>query len=108
MVDRIAFEAELRQAEAARLSGNEGRARVCARRAAGMAARGYLIRHRQAIQSQSAYDQLKRLASLDEISPEIRNVIDHFLLRVDETYQLPKEIDLIVEARWLLNELETL
>lgn len=106
MVDRIGFEAELSQAEAARLSGNEGRARVCARRAAGLVARAYLDKYGQSIQNRSAYEQLKRLAVLEDISPEIRRVIDHFLTKVDETYHLPEEIDLIAEARWLLNELD--
>jgi hypothetical protein len=39
------IEAELEKADLARLSGNEGRARVCARRAAGIAARAFLTRH---------------------------------------------------------------
>jgi hypothetical protein len=38
------IEKEFELAERARANGNEGRARVCARRAAGIAAREYLTR----------------------------------------------------------------
>ncbi len=99
------FEAEIALAEAARRDGNEGRARVCARRAAGIAARAYLEARGQVARSRSAYDQLRALEGLADLPAEVRRVAGHFLLKVDEAYRLPIEADLIAEARWLAQQL---
>ena len=99
------FEAEIEMAEAARLVGNEGRARVCARRAAGCVARNYLESHGLVIRNRSAYDYLLTLSEIEGIDPDVQRVIGRFLLKVDEAYQLPAEIDLIADARWLADRL---
>jgi hypothetical protein len=99
------FEAEIEMAEAARLVGNEGRARVCARRAAGRVARNYLETHGLVIRNRSAYDYLLKLSEMEGIEPDIQRVIRRFLLKVDEAYQLPAEIDLIADARFLADRL---
>ena len=101
MNHRAEFEAELVLAEAARITGNEGRARVCARRAAGMVVRSYLEEHGRVIRSRSAYDYLRRFSEREGIPQDVQGVIEHFLLKVDTAYQLPNEIDLIADARWL-------
>ena len=101
----VRFDQEIRQAEAARTSGNEGMARVCARRAAGIAAGEYLRRHRMEISDPSAYARLKFLLQLPQTSPAIQDVINHFLMRINPDRNLPVEADLIAEARWLANEL---
>jgi hypothetical protein len=101
-VDR--YEAELRRAEAARRDGNEGMARVCARRAAGLVAGEYL--HRCGLQpSGSAYDRLRHLSSLPGLSEEVKEVCRHFLVRITPDHELPVEADLIVETRWLREKL---
>lgn len=105
MNHRAEFEAELALAEAARRDGNEGRARVCARRAAGMVVRSYLEKRGQVVRSRSAYDYLRRFSELEELPRDVQGVIDHFLLKVDTAYQLPNEIDLIADARWLAIQL---
>lgn len=105
MESQAEFEAELAQAEAARLIGNEGKARVCARRAAGIVARLYFEQREIPVRSGSGYDQLRNLSELEDVSIDIRRVIGHFLLKVDETYHLPADIDLIAEARWLARQL---
>jgi len=53
------IEAEFEKAEGARRRGNEGQARVCARRAAGIAIREYLTRRGARPLIISAYDLLK-------------------------------------------------
>ncbi len=53
---------EFEKAERARARGNEGQARVCARRAAGIAAREYLSRRGEQPRTSSAYDLLKQIA----------------------------------------------
>lgn len=99
------FQAELQKAEDARLAGNEGMARVCARRAAGLAAGEYLSRQGMLPHDPSAYARLKYLRSLPDIPQEVRAVTDHFLLRITPDHSLPVEADLIAEARWLVKEL---
>lgn len=101
--DRI--RSELSKAEQARIEGNEGMARVCARRAAGIAAGEYLRRRNLLSHPLSAYELLKYLQSLPDISPNIREVAGHFLLRITQDHTLPVEADLIAEARWLAREL---
>jgi hypothetical protein len=97
---------ELTGGEAARQAGLEGRARVCARRAAGAAVREYLELRGIAAPGPSAYDLLAFLQGLAGTSPEIREVAGHLLTRVDESFSLPVEVDLLAEARWLAQALE--
>jgi hypothetical protein len=99
------FEQELRQGEIARAGGNEGMARVCARRAAGIAAGEYLMNHRGLRSGPSAYDRLKLLSELPALPEQVRDVARHFLLRITVDHELPVEADLIEEARWLAKEL---
>jgi hypothetical protein len=96
---------ELQQAEAARAVGNEGRARVCARRAAGIIGREYMRRQGVALSTPSAYDILRALLSTPSLSPETRESIAHFLARVNTSFTLPVEADLLSEARWIASEL---
>lgn len=95
------YDREITQAEAARAAGNEGRARVCARRAAGAVISEYMRRQGLQPRGPSAYDRVRDLLDLPDISPEVRQAAGHFLLRVTPEFTLPEEIDLIDEARWL-------
>ena len=99
------FEKELQQAEAARSAGNEGKARVCARRAAGILARQVLLREGIQPQGSSALDFLKQLQNLAMLDEETRASAAFFLLRVDESKHLPADIDLLAQARWLRGRL---
>jgi hypothetical protein len=96
---------ELNQAELAREAGNEGRSRVCARRAAGIIAGEYLSRHGQNSLTFSAYDLLRRLLADPYLPLETREIVAHFILKVNEDHRLPEEIDLIIEAQRLANSL---
>ncbi len=99
------YQEELQQAEAARAAGNEGKARVCARRAAGVGLGEYFRRRGQELPGPSAYDRLKYLCSLPDTPSDVQEVAAHFLLRVTPEYSLPLEVDLIAEARWLKDKL---
>jgi hypothetical protein len=99
------FESEIERAEIARDRGNEGMARVCARRAAGLVAAEYLARGGINLPGKSAYDRLKFLCEMEDISPEIRKVATHFLIRITTDHQLPVDADLIQESRWLASAL---
>jgi hypothetical protein len=96
---------ELHQADIARAAGNEGMARVSARRAAGIIIGEFFRRHGGIQPGPSAYDRLKFLRQQPEISQKVRQVAEHFLVRITPEYELPVEADLIAEARWLQSEL---
>ena len=95
------IQAEFEKAELARARGNEGQARVCARRAAGIAAREYLSRRGERPRTSSAYDLLKRIADDRAIPEGLRASAARLTLRVDEEFKLPPDMDLIAEARAL-------
>lgn len=99
------LELEFERAEAARARGNEGQARVCARRAAGIAIREYFARRGQAFRTPSAYDLLQLLAEEPHLSPDLKQAASYLTLRVTEEFKLPVDVDLIAEARKLSNGL---
>lgn len=97
------FEVELDRAVNARLAGNEGMARVCARRAAGITVGAYLEDNNLPDLRPNAYDRLRYLAQLQDIPEDVKAVAAHFLVRITPEKKLPIEADLIAEARWLSN-----
>ena len=97
---------ELLLAKQSRKEGNEGRARVCARRAAGAAAGAYLTRQGMAKKTDNAYLSLQTLKQMENFPDRIQIAINRLLQRVDGNYQLPPEIDLIHEAGIVIQFLE--
>ena len=97
-------EAELLSAQSARSAGDEGRARVCARRAAGAAARAYLSCLGLPA-APSVIDNLHLLSSRAELPAQVQTGIQHLLLRVNADYTLPADMDLIQEARVVCHHL---
>jgi len=96
---------EFELAESARERGNEGQARVCARRAAGIAIREYYTRRGYHIRTPSAYDLLQMLADEPQLSPELKKSADYLTLRVNKEFNLPVDVDLLAEARKLCDGL---
>ena len=101
------IKAEFEKAEQARARGNEGQARVCARRAAGIAIREYLIQSGIRPPSLSAYDLLNLIKDDPHLAgrPDLQRIADHLTLRVTEEFKLPVEADLVAEARTFCQEL---
>ncbi len=97
--------AEVEKAERARALKNEGQARVCARRAAGIAIREYLTRQGIRPPSGSAYDLLNLLKEDPRLSADLRRIADHLTLRVTEEFKLPVDADLVAEARRFCEDL---
>jgi HEPN domain-containing protein len=92
------YQKEIDAARAARQQNNEGQARVCARRAAGVVIREHYRQRGQPIRNPSAYDLLKMLTE-DLSQPEaVRQSAAFLTLRVNEAFKLPVEIDLVKEA----------
>jgi hypothetical protein len=99
---------EFEKAQQARINKNEGQARVCARRAAGIAIRDYLTRNGTQVPNMSAYDLINLLKEDARLPPNLKLIVDHLTVRVTEDFELPIDADLVAEARilcdWLLNE----
>jgi hypothetical protein len=101
------IQVEFERAEKARAQGNEGQARVCARRAAGIAIREYFARNGTQVRSAtSAYDLLNILRDDPRLPSGLKQTVDHLTVRVTEEFKLPVHADLIAEAQklcdWLL------
>jgi hypothetical protein len=96
---------ELEQAVTARENGNEGMARVCARRAAGLIIGEYLQRREIPSPGPSAYDRLRLLLDLADAPKQARQICEHLVMRVNEDFNLSIETDLIAETRRLAEEL---
>ncbi|MCI0554676.1 MAG: hypothetical protein L0287_27325 [Anaerolineae bacterium] len=101
----VEIQREFERAEQARARGNEGQARVCARRAAGIAAREYFTRRGESVRTLSAYDLLNLLKDDPRLSSDLKRIADHLTLRVTEEFKLPVNIDLIAEAKKFCEEL---
>ena len=99
------IEAEFEKAAQARVRGNEGQARVCARRAAGIAVREYLSRRGIRPPSVSAYDLLNLLKQDALLSPDLKLIADHLTVRVTQDFKLPVDVDLVEEAQRFCEEL---
>ncbi len=95
------YTAELEHARQARQSGNEGMARVCARRAVGWVLGEYFTRHGIEFQNPSAYERIKFLIEMEDVSETVKDIAGHFTLRITADHALPIEADLIQDAQWL-------
>lgn len=98
--------AELTRAQQARRDGNEGRARVCARRAAGMAAKEFLHKRGITIKTSNIMDSLHSLQVFPGLAPGLQTAISHMLLPVNKDFRLPVDVDLIADAEVLILGLE--
>jgi hypothetical protein len=93
------IQTEFDRAAQARQRGNEGQARVCARRAAGIAVREHLSRQGMRPPSTSAYDLLNLVKEDPGLAPDLKQIADHLTVRVTEEFKLPIDVDLVAEAR---------
>lgn len=99
---------ELAHAEAARAAGNEGRARVCARRAVGAAIRAALQARTGSLPASNAYELLQQMQSWPNLPAEMHAAAAHLTRRVDTQFELPAEMDLISDARQLIQYLDSI
>jgi hypothetical protein len=103
MLEKI--HAEMGRAHAARADGNEGRARVCARRAAGWAV-GVYGRDQLGRDSRwHAYDNLIWLQSQEDVSEDLREAANRLTTRVDIDHTLPHREDPLEDARVIITAL---
>lgn len=98
---KAAFDEEMERARAARERKNEGQARVCARRAAGIILREYFSRRGISTRTPSAYDLLNQFLQLTDIPAPARQSVEYLVLRVTEEFKLLVDVDLLEEAEKL-------
>jgi hypothetical protein len=94
----LQIQEELLLAKQSRLEGNEGRARVCARRAAGAAAQHYLLKEGITDRSENVLESLQTIKDKLSLPERVATAVIWLLQRVDLDHNLPSEVDLINEA----------
>ncbi len=87
------------------MQGNEGMARVCARRAASIIIGEYLAHRGYTNLSSSIFDRISIFTSLPEVSEKSREVARLFLLRVTPEHNLPIDTDLLRATERLVQTL---
>ena len=103
---RLQIQEELLLAKQSRSEGNEGRARVCARRAAGAAAQEYLQKAGSGDRVENALESLIALKSELDLPERVARAIDFLLQRVDLDHNLPFDVDLIDEAATVIQYID--
>ncbi len=101
----IKYHSELQRGEQARAEGNEGMARVCARRAAGEVIREYFQRENLSLPKPSALNALRTLSKSEQVSPRVQEIATHFIWQITPDHILPGDVDLLAEVQWLAKEL---
>lgn len=99
------FNAEIEMANNARAKGNEGMARVCARRALGLVIGEYFRKNNMTDPSPNAFDRIKTFINTPSIPEEYRKIATNFTVRVTPNFHLPIDIDLIEEVKLLRTKL---
>lgn len=103
--DRDQIARELAMGYQARSSGLEARARVCARRAVGIALRSYFSQRHTGSARLSVVEMIQTYQALPDVSSEIQTVCSHLLARVNPDYELPIPADLLAEAKILIDSI---
>ena len=103
----IHVQEEMLLAKQSRAEGNEGRARVCARRAAGTAAGHFLATRGLGTAQDNTVQSLIKLSEIDSLPERVQTAARWLVERVDESNNLPPEVDLIREAVIVIQFVET-
>ena len=102
---------ELKLAAHSQEKGNEGKARVCARRAAGWAIQEHLRQQGISLDNNNALDHIKYFAAQAGHSSQTAAVLHHLLIKLEkeslesEAYYPIPGVDLVREAQWLVEKL---
>ncbi len=96
---------ELQMAEDSRRKGNEGKARVCARRAAGAAIGYHFERQTGDSAPKSAYTLLHWASDHTGSSMKVHEAARRLTVRVTREHELPHREDPIADAHLIINSL---
>lgn len=98
MKDEAEIRSELQTAHQARREGNEGMARVCARRAAGWAIGRRYAEQVPATATDNAYLLLSWLKEQPTVAASLRRAADRLTTRITEDHELPHPQDPLKDA----------
>jgi hypothetical protein len=104
MEDSLA-QLELEKAFATRDSGNEGMARVLARRAAGLAIRDYLSSKFFDQRGLSLNSLIKDEGVRKQLPITIHEALDRLSTRIGADFQFPENFDLLQDAQQVIEQL---
>ena len=97
------IEKEFSTAREALKMGNDGKARVCARRAAGLAIAWFLSEHPNPAWGMDAMTQLLHLKEDPEFPQEIRDAAIHLTTKISERFTYPFSSDPMADARLIVH-----
>ena len=103
---RLQIKEEILLAKQSRQEGNEGRARVCARRAAAAAVKEYLIQKGTSQKEENAIQSLLIFRQSKKLPVRVQEAVDWLIQRVNQDHNLPSEVDLIHEAGVVIDFVE--
>lgn len=102
---------ELLTARQAEEKGNQGKARVCARRAAGWAIQAYFNQQGTSLDTNNAFDHIKYFTEVEGLPERYYEVLHHLSIKLEknsleeDAYYPIEGVNLIAEAQWLAEEL---
>lgn len=103
---RLQIKEEILLAKQSRQEGNEGRARVCARRAAGAAVKEFLVKKGISQKQENAIQSLLIFRQSENLPVQVQEAVDWLVQRVNQDHNLPSEVDLIHEAGVVIQYIE--
>jgi hypothetical protein len=89
---------EFENARLALTDGNDGRARVCARRAAGVAIGVWLLRNRETGWPADAMNRIRLVRGENSMPEEVRNAAARLIARVTPDFTSPIDTDPVEDA----------
>ena len=102
------IEQELAKAATGLREGNDGLARVCARRAVALGAQAWVTRGGRKTGPADAMNQLRKIQQEEAFPLEMREAAQRLLTKVTERDQAPVSTDPIADARLILAHLDQL
>lgn len=102
------IEQELGKAATGLREGNDGLARVCARRAVALGAQAWAKRGGRKAWPADAMNQLRKIQQEEAFPLEIREAAQRLLTKVTQRDQAPVSTDPIADARLILAHLDQL
>jgi uncharacterized protein (UPF0147 family) len=97
------IEKEFASAALALKEGNDGKVRVCARRAAGHAISWYLNAHPRAGWGSDAVSQLSAVMNDPAFPDDVRNAASRLVKRVSDDFAYSRAEDPVVDAKTIVN-----
>jgi hypothetical protein len=102
------IEKEFAVAREAQRIGNDGKARVCARRAVGQAIAWYVTKFPQTKWGADAVRQLQHLKDDVSFSQEVRDAAERLTTKVSDQFTSPFSTDPIQDAKIIITHIERL